>query len=80
MRQIIDGVEIGAGGITYNYIQAEETATYKYYGFSSATGWQIKRKTLATGLWQYADGLFSGTYATYEAAWAARSSIYYANT
>jgi len=57
---------------TYNYIQSEETATYKYYGFANATGWQIKRKTLTTGVWEVASE--TGDYAT---AWADRAGKTY---
>jgi hypothetical protein len=43
--------------------------SYKYYGYASSTGWKFKRKTLATGVWEVADG--TGDYDT---AWSARSS------
>jgi hypothetical protein len=52
----------------YNFIQSAETVTYKYYGFVCTGGWQIKRKTLATGVWEVAADV--GDYAT---AWAARA-------
>ena len=60
-----DVLNVIVDSVTYNYIQSEEGATYKYYGFASSTGWQLKRKTLATGVWNIASGL--GSYA---AAWA----------
>lgn len=66
-----------SGGTSYNYIQSETGATYKYYGFSNLTGWQIKRKTLATGVWEIAYELFTETYADFDAAWADRASITY---
>ena len=56
----------------YNYIQSEEDATYKYYGFASATGWQFKRKTLATGIWKIVAGLGS-----YDTAWADKENKTY---
>ena len=59
---------ITAIGEDCNYIRSEETATYKYYGFSSLTAWQIKRKTLATGVWEIAYEDFTGTYANFDDA------------
>jgi len=56
----------------YSYIQSEEDATYKYYGFASSSGWQIKRKTLASGVWMVAVG--TGDYA---AAWADKANKSY---
>jgi hypothetical protein len=53
----------------YNYIQSDEDATYKYYGFASTDGWKFKRKTLATGVWEVASG--TGDYDT---AWADREN------
>lgn len=77
---ILDGdgnqvVPAGSSAITYNYIQSEETATYKYYGYASSTGWQIKRKTLATGVWEIDAGL-----GDYDTAWAARATHTYSYT
>jgi hypothetical protein len=60
---------------TYNFIQSEETATYKYYGYASSTGWQIKRKTLATGVWEVDAGL-----GDYDTNWVDRASKTYAYT
>jgi hypothetical protein len=59
----------------YSYIQSDEDATYKYYGYASSDGWQIKRKTLATGVWKVAVG--TGDYDT---AWADRASKTYSYT
>jgi len=36
----------------YNFIQSEETVTYKYYWFASSIWWKIKRKTLSTWIWE----------------------------
>jgi hypothetical protein len=62
----------GGSGTTYVYEDTETTAIYKYYGFSTSTGWRISRKTLATSIWLNATG--TGTYAT---AWADRASKVY---
>ena len=69
-----------SGISSYNYIVSEETVTLKYYGYTSITGWQIKRKTLSTGVWEIADALFTGTYADFDTAWAARAAITYSYT
>lgn len=58
---------------SYNYIQSDEGATYKYYGYASSTGWQFKRKTLATGVWMIARGI-----GDYDTAWADRVGKSYA--
>jgi hypothetical protein len=62
---------------TYNYIKSEETTTYKYYGFANLTSWRIKRKTLATGVWEIAYGDFTGTYANFDDAWTAKAGLSY---
>ena len=36
---------IGLGASTYNYIQSDAGATYKYYWYAQHTGWKRKRKT-----------------------------------
>lgn len=68
-----------AGGVTvepkYFYIQVAEDATYKYYGYTDGTHWKIKRKTLASGIWQVAKG--TGDYDT---AFADRASKSYSYT
>jgi hypothetical protein len=74
-EETLQAVLAATGGTTYNYIQSEEGATYKYYGYSSSTGWQIKRKTLASGVWEIASGLFTGSYSTYDLAWADKAII-----
>jgi hypothetical protein len=66
---------LAASGSAYNYIQKEEGATYTYYGFASSTGWKIKRKTIATSVWQYASGTGS-----YDTAWTNRATQSYGNT
>lgn len=71
----LQAVLAAQGGSVYNYIQSEEGATYKYYGYASATGWKIKRKTLATGVWMVDEG--TGDYDT---AWADRANKSYAYT
>lgn len=72
MITAINGI---SGTTPYNYIQKDEGATYIYYGYASPTGWKIKRKTVATGVWEVADG--SGDYDT---NWAARASKTYMYT
>ena len=74
---IINAINGIGGATSYNYIQSDDTGTYKYYGFTNADGWLIKRKTLATGVWELASGLFTGTYATYDLAFSDRASITY---
>jgi hypothetical protein len=65
--------ELGVVSISScNFIQSEEDAIYKYYGFASSTGWQIKRKTLATGIWKVASG-----EGDYDAAWADKENKIY---
>jgi hypothetical protein len=56
----------------YNYIQSDEDATYKYYGYMSSGGWRIKRKTLATNVWEVSTGL-----GDYDTAWADRDNKTY---
>jgi hypothetical protein len=51
---------------------SEETATYKYYGFANSAGWKIKRKTLATEVWEVASG--TGDFDT---AWTDRATQTY---
>jgi hypothetical protein len=45
------------GSASYNYVRSDDTGVYKYYGFADPTGWQFKRKTLATGVWELSEGL-----------------------
>jgi hypothetical protein len=71
-EETLQAVLAATGGSTYTYIQSATTALYKYYGYYSATGWQIKRKTLATGVWQKATGL-----GDYDTAWADRANKTY---
>jgi hypothetical protein len=71
-EETLQAVLEAQGGSVYNYIQSETGATYKYYGYASSTGWKFKRKTLATGVWEVADG--TGDYDT---AWADKSSKSY---
>ena len=74
-EETLQAVLAASGVSTYNYIQSDTGATYKYYGYASATGWQFKRKTLSTGVWMIADG--TGDYDT---AWADRANKAYAYT
>jgi hypothetical protein len=74
-EETLQAVLSAQGGSVYNYIQSAEDATYKYYGYASSTGWKIKRKTLATGVWEVAEG--AGDYAT---AWADRATHSYSYT
>jgi hypothetical protein len=74
-EETLQAVLAASGGSTYNYIQSETTASYKYYGYASSTGWKIKRKTLATGVWEVAEG--TGDYDT---NWSNRASQSYAYT
>lgn len=60
------------GGSAYNFVQSDDDETYKYYGFASSTGWKIKRKTLASGIWEQSEG--TGDYGT---AWADRANKTY---
>lgn len=68
--EIVDesGAPVSIGTSSYNYIQKDEGATYVYYGYASSTGWKIKRKTVATGVWEQAIG--TGDYDT---NWADRA-------
>lgn len=79
-EETLQAVLAASGGTTYNYVKMDEGATYTYIGYTNTTGWQIKRMTNADTSLLYADGLFSGTYADFDAAWAARASITYAYT
>ena len=79
-EETLQAVLAASGGTTYNYVKMDEGATYTYFGYTSTTGWQIKRMTNADTSLLYADGLFSGTYADFDTAWAARASITYAYT
>lgn len=74
-EETLQAVLAASGGVTYNYIQKDEGATYIYYGFASSTGWKFKRKTVANGIWQIASGL--GDYNT---EWPNRASKTYNNT
>lgn len=69
---MIEAINNISGTSTYNYIQSDTTATYKYYGFASATGWRIKRKTLSSGIWQVAQG-----EGNYDAAFSDRANKTY---
>ena len=79
-EETLQSLLAASGGTTYNYVKMDEGATYTYFGYTNTTGWQIKRMTNADTSLLYADGLFSGTYADFDAAWAARASITYAYT
>jgi hypothetical protein len=74
-EETLQAVLSAQGGSVYNYIQSDSDATYKYYGFASSSGWKFKRKTLATGVWNVAEG--SGDYTT---NWADRASKSYGLT
>lgn len=65
---IITAINGISGGTTYNYVQSETGATYKYFGYASSDGWKIKRKTLLTGVWEQASGT-----GDYETAWSQKS-------
>jgi hypothetical protein len=71
---VVEEMPVGesAASASYNYIQSDEDATYKYYGFISTAGWRFKRKTLATGVWEVASGT-----GDYDAAWADRENKEY---
>lgn len=56
----------------YNFVQKEETGSYKYYGYAMKGGWKIKRKVLATGVWGVAYD-----YGDYATAWADRANKIY---
>jgi hypothetical protein len=71
-EETLQAVLSATGGSTYTYIQSAATVTYKYYGYYSSTGWQIKRKTLASGVWEKASGL-----GDYDTAWADRANKSY---
>lgn len=77
-EETLQSILAASGGSVYNYILSETTGTYKYYGFTSSTGYQVKRKTLATGVWEVATGTYPTPYADFDAAWAARASLTYA--
>lgn len=79
-EETLQSLLAASGGTIYNYVKMDEGATYTYIGYTNTTGWQIKRMTNADTSLLYADGLFSGTYADFDAAWAARASITYAYT
>lgn len=70
--EMIEAINNVSGISTYNYIQREAGSSYKYYGFASDTGWQLKRKELATGIWLIDEG--TGDYNT---AWADRANKTY---
>lgn len=70
--EIVAAVNAISGTTPFNYIQSDTTATLKYYGYASSTGWKIKRKTLATGVWEVASA--AGDYVT---AWADRANKNY---
>jgi hypothetical protein len=63
------------GGTTWFYVQKETGATYKYYGYASSTGWKIMRKTLATGVFSYAQD----TAEDFATGWANRATHTYTN-
>lgn len=71
-EETLQDILAASGGTIYNYIQSDEDATYKYYGYASSTGWRIKRKTLATGVWKVAEGI-----GDYDTAWADRDNKTY---
>lgn len=59
---------------SYGINNTEDTGTYKYFGFESASGaWYIMRKTIATNTYLYSAG--TSSYAT---AWTNRASQDYA--
>ena len=53
---------IAALGGAYSYVQKDDAGAYIYFGYASSTGYQIKRKTTATGIWMVVTG--TGDYAT----------------
>lgn len=61
-----------SGVVKYNFIQKDEGGTYTYYGFAEDGIWQIKRKTIATGVWEVVSG--TGDYTT---NWTDRASKTY---
>jgi len=63
---------IAALGGSYSYVQKDDAGAYIYFGYASSTGYQIKRKTTATGIWMVVTG--TGDYAT---NWASRASKTY---
>jgi DNA/RNA-binding domain of Phe-tRNA-synthetase-like protein len=73
-EETLQAVLAASGGSTFTYIQSDEGATYKYYGYTDGTNWKIKRKTLATGVWMVATGV--GDYDTAFADRAAKSYSY----
>ena len=73
-----DDIIAAISSTPYNYVKKDNAGTYIYFGYSSSTGWQFKRKTVSTGVFQIASGLYSGTYADFDTAWTARVSITYA--
>lgn len=74
----LQAVLAASGGAVYNFILSETGATYKYYGFTSSTGYRVKRKTLSTGVWEVSTGTYPTPYADFDAAWTARASLTYA--
>lgn len=66
---------INALGGTYFYQEADEGATYNYYGYASSTGWKIMREVISTGRFGYVSG--DGGYDT---AWGLRADKEYSNT
>jgi len=74
IEQLLADILSASGGSPYNFIQTDEDATYKYYGFTNGTNWKFKRKTLATGVWKVADG--TGDYDTNWADRAAKTYVY----
>jgi hypothetical protein len=70
-------VDVLSNDSGYNYIQSDENVTYKYYGFSTLTSWKIKRKTLATGVWELAYEDYTGTYNNFDDTWTARAGLSY---
>lgn len=57
-----DEIIAALGGSPYNFIQKDEGATYIYFGYTNGTDWKIKRKTVATGVWEVSTG--TGDYDT----------------
>ena len=70
--EIISAINNISGVSSYNFVQKEDDSTNIYYGFASSTGWQIKKKEIATGVWTVASD--SGDY---DIAWADKENKTY---
>lgn len=74
-EETLQAVLSAQGGSTYNFIQSATDSLYKFYGYASSTGWKIKRKTLASGVWEVAEGL-----GDYDTAFSDRANKSYSYT